>query len=340
MWTLCVRTYEYADTVCPHPSYSFIPNMTMRKFLLFSFFAVFFMCFAQSNTSIIQSKADNATVKLGETLFFEKRLSRNGTRACASCHAPEIAFSDGYRRSLGIEADLHKHNAPSLFNAAAMQRLTWADSTVKTFEQQMQQPFFGTKPLEMGLRYADTTQIIAFLQKNKTYAQLFEKAQKQLAWRNIETAIAAFLQTLRTDTSAHKPLSEIEKQGKAIFFAQKTQCATCHPPPYYTIATRTKNAYFNIGLHQKYPKEDSGLQETTHEKQDNGKFRVPSLVNVSKTAPYMHDGSVASLSEVITIFEQGGLGKGKKHPQKAKMIRGFRLTTDERQALLAFLYSL
>ena len=329
----------YVDTACPPCTRSFIQNMAMRKCLLFTFFAVFFICFAQSNTDGT-TKNENATAQLGETLFFDKRLSRNGTRACASCHAPELAFSDGYRRSLGAEADLHKHNAPSLLNAAAIQRLTWSDSTVRTFQQQMQQPFFGTKPLEMGLRYADTTAIVAFLQKDKTYTQLFAKAEKNIAWRNVEMAIVAFLKTLKTDTSAHKPLSDLEKQGKAVFFAEKTQCATCHCPPYYTVATSTRNAYYNIGLYKKYPKADSGLQEITHKKQDNGKFRVPSLLNVSKTAPYMHDGSVASLAEVLTIFEQGGQAQGRQHPQKAKNVQGFWLSVEERRALLAFLYSL
>jgi cytochrome c peroxidase len=289
---------------------------------------------------VAQKNASNESVLLGKTLFFEKRLSKNGTRACASCHAPELAFTDGYRRSLGAEADLHQHNSPSLLNAAAMQNLTWSDSTVHTFRQQMQQPFFGKKTLEMGLQHRDTSTILRLLKQDKTYQTLFKNAKTAIAWRNIETALSDYLTTLRSDTSAQKTLNEAETRGKAVFFSTKTKCATCHPPPYYTISTLSQNAYFNIGLYQKYPKKDNGLRQITHKKRDDGKFRVPSLLNTSKTAPYMHDGSVATLSEVIAIFENGGHKNGKNHPQKSSMIQGFSLTATERQGLLAFLYSL
>jgi cytochrome c peroxidase len=91
-----------------------------------------------------------ATLLLGKTLFSEKRLSQNNTRACASCHAPELAFTDGYRRSLGIYADAQQHNSPTLLNVVLMKNMTWADSTVHTFEAQMQRAFFGSRDFSRG----------------------------------------------------------------------------------------------------------------------------------------------------------------------------------------------
>ncbi|MEY4927038.1 MAG: hypothetical protein RI894_1474 [Bacteroidota bacterium] len=304
-----------------------------------------------------QEASDSAIVSLGHFLFFDKHLSKNGTKSCSSCHAPELAFTDGYRRSLGAEADLQAHNAPTLLNIADYKTFHWADTTVKTLEQQVLKPLFASHPLELGLAQNDSAFLTYFNQNNR-YQALFYRAfptEKAFNYSHIIRALAAYTRSLRSQNSAYDryrkgdttAITRIEKRGEFLFF-QQLKCGVCHPYPAFTTATMTTKAYSNIGLYLHYPAHDEGLYETTKHRSDRGKFRIRTLRNVWLTAPYMHDGSVRDLPEVIDIFAAAGRailygehkGDGAKNRQKSSKITNFQLSPTEKRALLAFLTAL
>lgn len=312
-----------------------------------------------------------AKIALGEKLFFERMLSANGTKSCASCHDPNYAFTDGYRRSLGIYADKVRHNSPTLINTRFYATLTWANPDIKTYQEQVKLPMFGQHPPEMGLS-PDNEAPLQYLAAQADYQKLFEQAfgiphrgkknvsQTLFTYEHVFDALAAFENTLVSfqtpydryvagDTAV---LSPAAKRGQTLFFSSRLQCATCHPPPLFTDAD-TPNRYHNIGLYcldslGSYPQADEGLYEYTRQTADKGRFRTPTLRNVALTAPYMHDGSIESLAAVVALFEKGGYvwpngpnkGDGSLNPNKSSYIKGFILTPQERSDLLAFLLSL
>ncbi len=301
--------------------------------------------------------ADDAAITLGHFLFFDKHLSANGTKSCSSCHSPELAFTDGYRRSLGLEADLLQHNAPSLLNIADYKTFSWTDTTVKTLELQALKPLFSTHPSELGLQQTDTA-FLHYFKENKRYEALFSAAFPTATSCNytlIIRALADYTRSLQSQNSAYdkyrkgdtSAISTLEKRGEGLFFKQ-LNCGVCHPYPSFTTANITTKAYANIGLYRHYPPHEEGLYELTKKRCDKGMFRTPTLRNVSITAPYMHNGSVRDLSEVIDIFAAGGRniaygdhqGDGKKNAHKSKQITAFRLSANDKRALLAFLNTL
>ena len=148
--------------------------------------------------------ADNrmsaAKVAIGRRLFYDERLSGNGTQSCSSCHRPELAFSDGRIQPVGSTGELHPRNAPSLFNAAYNTTLTWANPALVTLEAQMEVPLFGDAPVEMGITDADKPRILSRLRRDAWYAQRFRhafpKAGTHLSWTTIVRSIAAFQRTM------------------------------------------------------------------------------------------------------------------------------------------------
>ncbi len=323
------------------------------KFIAFCCFFAFF----SSNFFIENDQNQTEKANLGHFLFFDKHLSYNGTKSCASCHAPEFAFTDGYRRSIGAAGDLQAHNAPSLLNIAEYTSFHWADTSVKSINAQVKTPLFAEKNKELGLNEKDTSVLIYFA-KNKKYNALFQAAFPQknpYNFPNIIEALAVYVKSLKSENSRYdfykkgdsSLLNNQEKLGETLFF-QTLNCGTCHPYPSFTIATISVNAHANIGLYKKYPANDQGLFYYTKKAKDKGKFRIPSLRNVALTAPYMHDGSIRELDEVIDVFTKGGraisygknAGNGSENKQKSKLIAPFSLKTTEKQALIAFLHTL
>lgn len=306
-----------------------------------------------------ENRAQRPMVQLGKALFFEKRLSANSTKSCASCHAPEFAFTDGYKKSLGIEADIHPRNAPSLLNTVHYRHLNWATPHVTTFEQQMEGPLFNVVPLEMGANKEDNS-IPERLAKDSGYVRLFRAAfpneKHPFTWQPVINAIATYCRTLTSQNSPYdqyvkgdeNALSEAAKRGEKLFLSARLKCAECHKPPFFTVASDTGQSYFNIGLYEDYPDDNEGLYEATQNPADKGKFRVPSLRNLVFTAPYMHDGSVANLQEVVAIYQRAGrhietgenAGRGSRHPNKDPRIMGFFLSETEKADLIAFLVAL
>lgn len=290
--------------------------------------------------------ADNpmseAKVELGRHLFHDPRLSASGTQACASCHQQARAFTDGRATSIGSTGEHGRRNAQPLANVAYRSSLTWADPTVRALEAQALVPMFGTAPVELGLT-ADAAPVLARLAADPVYQDLFTAAfpaEPAPSIAGVTRALASFERTIisgrsRFDAGA---LTAAEERGLALFASERLACRRCHGGFDFTTAVGDGLQFFNTGLYLDYP--DPGLAAITGDPAHDGWFRPPSLRNVAVTGPYMHDGSVATLEEVIDLYAAGGRGDGARHPGKSPLVHGFELTADERADLVAFLAAL
>lgn len=302
---------------------------------------------------------DRAVVELGRYLFYDNRLSATEGKACATCHDQRFAFTDGYRRSMGLYAEELKHNAPSLFNLSYFRSYTWDNATIETLEQQLLLPLFSNDPPEMGLTGFEP-QIIARLETDTLYPALFRTAfgQNSINMQNVVTALAAFCNSIESFNSPfdRNQLSESAERGRLLFISERLNCAKCHSGPNFNQNLDEENAtgnFANTGLYNTdmlgaYPNHDQGLIAYTKQAKDMGKFRVPSLRNLGFTAPYFHDGTVQTLQEIIDIYSRGGrywagtlfAGDGSKNLNKNPDIRPFNLTPQEEIDLTNFLMSL
>lgn len=308
--------------------------------------------------------------ELGRHLFYDVRLSANQTQACASCHEQARAFTDGRVTSIGSTGDVLSRNAMSLVNVAYNPSQTWANNALVTLEQQAVVPIFGTHPLELGAT-GHEEEILARFAADPAYVAMFAAAfpgeAEPIDWGNIVRALSAFQRRLisgdsrvdryrRGDLTA---LNDSERRGLELFFTERLECHHCHGGFNFTLAydydglTQPNMRFFNTGLYNvggtgDYPSHDQGLYELTYEPGDRGRFKPPTLRNIALTGPYMHDGSVATLEEVIAIYERGGrliesgpyAGDGKLNPNKNAFVGGFELTDQERADLIAFLHAL
>lgn len=320
--------------------------------------------------------ADNpmsaAKVELGRHLFYDSALSANQQQSCASCHQQQHGFAEPLKVSIGSTGQAHRRNASALVNIAYNNTLTWAHDGLTHIESQLLMPLFGDSPIELGAA-GHEQQILARLQR-QPYPALFAAAfgDSQADFRRVVDALASFSRSLisfnspfdryayQQDDSA---LSNDELLGLNLFFSEKLECHHCHGGFNFTQATShqrqplDRRPFHNTGLYyvsrpdlaaRGYPQHDTGLSELSLNPADDGRFRAPTLRNVAYSAPYMHDGSLATLSEVIDFYAAGGLvtqlngetSDGRQHPGKSGFVRGFELTTQEKQALLAFLHSL
>jgi len=291
--------------------------------------------------------ADNpmsaAKVELGRRLFYDVRLAANGTQACASCHAQARAFTDGRSTSVGSTGELGRRNAQPLANVGYLASLTWANPSMRALEAQAHVPMFGVAPVELGVA-GDGGALLARLADEPLYPALFAEAfpddPAPLSIANLTRAIASFERTIvsgraRVDTGE---LTDAERRGQALFASARLGCNQCHGGFAFTVATGDDLRFFNTGLTADDP--DRGVAAITGDPAQAGWFRPPSLRNVAVTAPYMHDGSVATLEEVIDLYAAGGRGAGVTNPRKSELITGFAITADERADLVAFLGAL
>jgi cytochrome c peroxidase len=340
-----------------------IISSTFLSFLLLQLFVV---C---TNNRQKDERVSNKLTILGRYLFFDRRLSINNTRSCATCHNPQFAFTDGYKRSLGAFADLHQRNTQPLFNLIYFRYLTGADSSIHSTDEQMNNPLFNDHPVEMGVKGNEET-ILARIKSDALYQQLFAKAfphaKNAFTWEFIKKAISHFMYSIRSDQSPYdnymagdsNAISVEQKKGKQLFFSEKLSCAKCHGGFNFSSSSVVNENgdtlhYFNTGLYNidgkgSYPEYDQGLYQHTKQIKDMGVFRVPSLRNLAFTAPYFHDGSAASLIEVLDMYSNGGRsittgvyqGNGISNPYKHPLVNGFTLSVTEKKALLLFLNSL
>lgn len=309
-------------------------------------------------------------VELGRYLFYDTRLSGNGTMACASCHEQKRAFSDGLATPTGSTGNHVARNSPGLANVAYLATYTWANPVLDTLEKQARVPLFAESPLELGMG-SRLDEVLQRLREDARYPTLFRDAfpdEKQpITETNVVKAIASFQRTLISGNSPYDrylrgeidALSASAKRGMELFFGERAECYHCHSGPHFTNSFRAKDTklserdFQNTGLYNvngegAYPGDNTGLYEFTGLAKDMGRFRVPPLRNVALTAPYMHDGSIATLEGVLDHYTAGGrdvtsgpyVGDGRLSPLKNPLVRPFELSTQERADLIAFLESL
>jgi cytochrome c peroxidase len=310
-------------------------------------------------------------VELGRHLFYDRRLSGNGEQSCGDCHDQSTAFSDGLALPLGSTGDVIPRNSMTLTNAAWWSTYTWMNPTVRTLEEQALVPMFAEHPIELGMT-GHTDEILARLREDSTYQRLFRAAYPTEAdpfqITPIVNAIASFERALVSGNSAYdrywyggdeSAMTDEEIAGMNLFFSETAECYHCHAGVMFSTAFVTaeqlnaepsfnNNGLYNLGGTGDYPSPNVGLYEFTLEDADKGKFRVPTLRNIAVTAPYFHDGSAATLEDVLAHYMAGGrltpdgpaAGDGRAHPSKSIFVREFQLTLAEQNALLAFLRAL
>ncbi|MGC9948632.1 MAG: MbnH family di-heme enzyme [Bryobacteraceae bacterium] len=298
--------------------------------------------------------------RLGRYLFYDQRLSVNGKQSCATCHRQELAFTDGRATSVGATGEMHPRSAMSLVNVAYSAALTWSDPALRSLEEQALVPMFSEHPVELGLRgHADA--VLAALRADPIYRELFPLAFPEphashnvFTIANVARALATFERTI---VSARSPydrfhtggeedaISESAKRGETVFFSDPVAaCFRCHGGFNFSDAVAFEGSgagavkFHNTALYEVYAGPNRGIFEHTRKPSDAGKFKAPSLRNIALTAPYMHDGSIATLEEVLDHYAAGGRGHG--NPNKDPLIRKVELTPQNRVDLIAFLRSL
>ena len=311
-------------------------------------------------------------VELGRRLFYDNRLSVTGERSCASCHQQARAFTDGNPRAEGATGEMHPRGSMSLANVAYLPALTWANPTIVALEDQALVPMMGTEPVELGLK-GHEEEVLAKIRRDTLYRRLFPTAfpstDDPFTLRSVVRAIASFERTIVSVRSPYdryryggdtNAISAAAKRGERIFFSgQRGSCFQCHGGWNFSGSLRfagdtsARPAFFNTGLYNiagssSYPMPNTGLHQISGRTEDIGKFRPPTLRNIAVTAPYMHDGSVATLEEVIDHYAAGGraikdgplAGVGRDNVNKAPNVHGFAITESEKHDLVAFLESL
>jgi cytochrome c peroxidase len=293
-----------------------------------------------------------AKARLGRFLFYDKRLSVNGEQSCAGCHRQELAFTDGRATAVGATGMTHPRSAMSLVNVAYYAVLTWSDPNVRSLETQALIPMLSENPVELGLRGRERA-TLAILRSDPVYRELFPKSfpetKDPFTLVNVAKAIATFERTIVSARSPYdryyygndkSAISEAAQRGEMLFFSDPVAgCFRCHGGFNFSDATGTAPVEFhNTGLYDSYPEPNRGVYEHTRKPADLGKFKAPTLRNIALTAPYMHDGSIATLPEVLDHYAAGG--RGHLNPTKDKRMARIALTDQNRKDLLAFLDSL
>ncbi|MVM34140.1 cytochrome-c peroxidase [Spirosoma sp. HMF4905] len=290
--------------------------------------------------------ADNPTtqegVYLGRMLFYEPSISSTKTISCASCHQQARAFTDGQALSVGVTGKRTQRNSMSLVNLLWVRQLFW-DGRSSSLEEQALVPM--AHPDEMGLAPGEAAQV---LQKTTSYPALFKRVfgSDTITDARIGKAIAQFERTLISANSPYDQylegnykLTESEQRGLQLFNVAPSMernvrggnCAHCHGGP-----KLYQELFHNNGLEQKAT--DSGRQGITGLELDHGRFRVPTLRNVALTAPYMHDGRLATLNDVLDHYSEHILASPTLSRELPGHTNGFHLTAGEKTDLIAFLH--
>ncbi len=286
----------------------------------------------------IPAPSDNpqntAKIALGRKLFFDTRLSLDGSVSCATCHDPRKAFSDNLAKSKGINGQLSERNAPSLLNAAFLKTAMF-DAHLQTLELQVIVPI--QEPVEMGHNMKNLLKQLRQIPEYQAAAQAIFGRDFD-AWV-LTRSISAFERSLLSMNAPFdqylagnkKAMTKDQLAGWRIF-SEDLYCIKCHPAPNFTTYEAANN-----GLYANYEgKTDQGRFRIHHDSSDIGKFKVPSLRNLPLTYPYMHDGSLQTIDAVLTHYQKGGAG----HPLQDQQIVAFNLSSKEKQQLTAFFNAL
>lgn len=309
-------------------------------------------------------------VELGRRIFYDKRLSKNRTQSCASCHRQELAFTDGLPQGVGSTGAMHPRSSMSLANVGYTATLSWANPLLVSLERQAQIPIFGEDPVELGM--TSTPDLEERFRSEPLYVELFARAfpgeAAPITLANLLKALASFERTIVSGRSGfdrwskdgdQSAMSDAAKRGYALFHAEKFECFHCHIDPLFSDHATwvgkpfTDRPYHNTGLYNiggtgAYPTPNTGVEAVTKRPEDMGRFKAPSLRNVALTAPYMHDGSIATLEEVLDHYIAGGrtiasgphAGNGNQNPYKDPLIVKLTVTPEERSDVIEFLKSL
>jgi cytochrome c peroxidase len=272
-------------------------------------------------------------IELGKKIFFDPQFSADQKISCGSCHKPEFAFADTVKTHKGSHDSTNNRNSPSLINIGYHPYFDY-DGGVPTLELQVLVPFDGEDEMHGNLLTASK-----LMKKDKKYLSLAKQAYDREPDPYVITrALAAYQRSLISTgskydlykkTKGKKGLSPEEEKGMNLFFSQKANCSKCH-----TGILFTNFAFENIGLPNN--SNDSGRKRVTLEPLDAGKFKTPGLRNIARTFPYMHDGSLKTLENVIEFYNKGGITK----TNKSEWVKPLNLSTDEKKALVSFLKSL
>lgn len=277
-------------------------------------------------------------VELGRHLFYEPMLSGNSTYSCATCHRQSLAFTDGLAQAIGAEGGQHARSSMSLANVVYNASFGWDDRTW-SLESQMEVPMYNEHPIEMGLK-GHEAEVLARFAADADYTERFRAAfpgdANPITLANIIKAIASFERIIVSADSAfdrylytddHSGMSPASKRGVALFFSDRLKCSECHGSVNIsgpTIFTGTMPSDPEAFFH------DTGVAAQP------AKFRAPTLRNIAVTAPYMHDGSVPTLKEVVMHYAAGG----RNSRPKSDKVRGFAISPSEIDDLVAFLHTL
>jgi cytochrome c peroxidase len=314
-----------------------------------------------------------AKIALGRRLFYDPRLSANTKQSCSSCHLQRQAFADTSTTPRGSTGDLLLRNSPGLANVAYFSTLTWANNGLLTLEDQILVPILSDKPVELGLTDGARDQVLQRFEQDPDYPALFETAfpgeKSGVTLNKVVFALASFCRSLISADSPYdryyagdkSALTEQQLRGLRLFNSERLECFHCHSGINFSTSyhdaetdegTRTY-PFFNTGLYNvggtgAYPLMNQGLYELTHDALDRGKFRPASLRNVALTPPYGHDGSIPSLRDMVLTYARGGRnveagphsGDGRANPLKSGLVRGFAISPEEIDDVVAFLGAL
>ena len=278
--------------------------------------------------------ADNALtlekVELGKQLYFDPRLSCDETVSCASCHDPKKGWSNGTPFATGVRSQVGGRSAPTIINAAYSELQFW-DGRAHRLEGQALGPI--QNPIEMDHKLDDCC---LKLNKIAGYRDQFQKVfGTDVTPENIAKAIASFERTVLSGNAPFdkfkagdaNAMSAAAQRGLKLFTG-KGHCSACHAGPNFS-----DDSFHNIGVGIKAEKPDLGRYVVTKVEGDKGSFKTPTLREIARHAPYMHDGSIKSLEEVIEHYDRGGIA----NPQLDEEIFPLKLTAQEKADLVTFL---
>ncbi len=274
-------------------------------------------------------------IELGRMLFFDKRLSKTNTIACANCHMPALAFTDGQSVSMGINRLQGGRSAPTAINRVYSKLQFW-DGRAQTLEEQSTGPFVNA--VEHG--FFDYDEMTTKMKKVSGYRELFKEVfAEDITEKNIGKAIASFQRTLisgnspadRFDFGGDEQALTASAQRGLELGGGKARCTRCHSGFNFS-----DEKFHNLGIGWDTNQVDLGRYMVTKDPEDIGAFRTPTLREISRTAPYMHDGRFGTLEEVVNFYNQGGM----RNPHLDNTIIPLELTESERQDVVAFLRSL
>ncbi|HVQ41565.1 MAG TPA: cytochrome c peroxidase [Vicinamibacterales bacterium] len=275
-------------------------------------------------------------VALGRRLFFDKILSNDRTVSCATCHDPERAFADTKALAVGVSGRVGKRHSPSLINRAFGRAHFW-DGRAATLEAQVVQPISDRNEMDLPLEDA-----VARVAGDRTYREAFQSVfGRPVSGEDLGRALATYLRTIRSTDSpydrfvagATDAMTPDQQQGLQIF-RTKARCTFCHAEPLFT-----DEQFQNTGVAWQAESTsylDDGRFMVSNQQRDRGKFKTPTLREIARTAPYMHDGSLATLEDVVDFYDKGGRPNQNLFP----LIRPIGLTPTEKQQLIKFLEAL